>query len=117
MILMRSWMLRKCQHCIGLPMLLSSPLVAKAGRPYMEAMACGLPTIGSGATGNLDFMTDENSVLIAGRYMPVSEEGVREITIYAGHHWFEPDVEDLRRAATGCGRSATQCSISATSNC
>lgn len=34
------------------------------GRPYLEAMATGLPTIGTGWGGNLEFMTPDNSYLI-----------------------------------------------------
>lgn len=34
------------------------------GRPYLEAMASGLPTIGTAWGGNLDFMTANNSYLV-----------------------------------------------------
>jgi len=34
------------------------------GLPYMEAMACGLPTIGTNWSGNLTFMNRKNSFLI-----------------------------------------------------
>jgi glycosyltransferase involved in cell wall biosynthesis len=75
------------------------------GRPYMEAMAMGLPTIGSRWSGNLDFMHDGNSWLVDGTVVPVRAEAQRHTQIYAGHEWFEPDfdalVRTLREVAAG----------------
>ena len=47
------------------------------GRPYMEAMAMGLPTIGSRWSGNLAFMHDGNAFLVDGevKRLPASFEG------------------------------------------
>ena len=44
------------------------------GRPYMEALAMGLPTIASRFSGNLEFMDDETSWLIDGELVPVAED-------------------------------------------
>lgn len=66
------------------------------GRPYMEAMASGLPCIGTGASGNVDFMTQENSFLIPARDAEVLEETAHGRQTYAGHRWFEPDLAALR---------------------
>ncbi|HRX83330.1 MAG TPA: glycosyltransferase family 4 protein, partial [Pirellulaceae bacterium] len=66
------------------------------GRPYMEAMASGLPTMGTRGSGNLDFMTDENSFLVNTELTPLPEVAVAEIPVYAGHQWLEPDLADLR---------------------
>jgi len=66
------------------------------GRPYMEAMAMGLPTIGTRWSGNLDFMNDDNSYLVDFRLVPVSEEACRERSFLRGHRWAEPSVEHLR---------------------
>ncbi|MGZ4203381.1 MAG: glycosyltransferase family 4 protein, partial [Thermoleophilaceae bacterium] len=69
------------------------------GRPYMEAMAMGLPTIASRWSGNLDFMHDGNSWLVDGTLVPVP----RDAEFYPGrncegHRWFEPDVDSLAAA-------------------
>ena len=66
------------------------------GRPYLEAMACGLPTIGTNWSGNTAFMTHENSYLLDYALEAVPEEGGwREIPTYRGHRWAEPDGEGL----------------------
>lgn len=65
------------------------------GRPLMEAMATGLPTIGTQGSGNDDFMTDANSFLIPADWVDVPEEAVREIPVYQGHRWLEPNREAL----------------------
>jgi glycosyltransferase involved in cell wall biosynthesis len=69
------------------------------GRPYMEAMAMGLPTIGSRFGGNTDFMNDGNSVLVDGELVPVAEDAELYPThLTKGHRWFEPDVDALAAA-------------------
>lgn len=67
------------------------------GRPYMEAMACGLATIGTGASGNLEFMNKNNSLLIPASPMEVPEQAASEFPLFRGHRWFEPDAGELRR--------------------
>jgi glycosyltransferase involved in cell wall biosynthesis len=68
------------------------------GRPYMEAMACGLPTIGTRHLGSADFMSDDNSVLVDASLVAVHEAAAAEIPPYRGHRWYEPDLMGLRRA-------------------
>lgn len=68
------------------------------GRPYMEAMASGLPTIGTGASGNVDFMNADNSVLIPAPLVDISPDAVDEIPVYRGNKWFEPDQQTLSKA-------------------
>ncbi|MDQ3812600.1 MAG: glycosyltransferase family 4 protein, partial [Armatimonadota bacterium] len=67
------------------------------GRPYMEVMACGKPTIGTNWSGNTAFMNAENSYLIDYELQAVPESGWREIPTYYGHRWAEPDPEHLKQ--------------------
>ena len=64
------------------------------GRPYMEALAMGLPTIASNWSGNLAFMEPETSWLVDGEVVPVADQDMNN-DLYAGHGWFEPDVDEL----------------------
>jgi glycosyltransferase involved in cell wall biosynthesis len=75
------------------------------GRPYMEAMAMGLPTIGSRWSGNLAFMHDGNSFLVDGEVRPIERWDPLPPAYWQGHRWFEPDrdslVEALRAVRAG----------------
>jgi glycosyltransferase involved in cell wall biosynthesis/tetratricopeptide (TPR) repeat protein len=63
------------------------------GRPYMEAMAMGLPTIATAWSGNLEFMNEDNSYLVDFTLVPAPTDGWLR-----GQRWAEPSVSDLRRA-------------------
>jgi glycosyltransferase involved in cell wall biosynthesis len=65
------------------------------GRPYMEAMAMGLPTVGTRYGGNLDFMSDQNSWLVGGTLVAVDDGADLLNELYRGHRWFEADVDEL----------------------
>ena len=65
------------------------------GRPFMEAMAMGLPTVASRFLGNLEFMSDETSWLIDGDLVPVPEDHGVFADGVSGHRWFDPSVEHL----------------------
>ncbi|WCN37470.1 glycosyltransferase family 4 protein [Aneurinibacillus uraniidurans] len=65
------------------------------GRPYMEAMAMNLPTIGTRWSGQLDFMNDENSYLIdVERLTSIEKDSMPPH--FHGHQWALPSVEHLR---------------------
>ncbi|HEX4521683.1 MAG TPA: glycosyltransferase family 4 protein [Gaiellaceae bacterium] len=68
------------------------------GRPYMEAMAMGIPTIGSRWSGNLEFMNDGNSWLVDGSLADIPEAAQVHTSLYGGQRWFDPDVEALAAA-------------------
>ena len=68
------------------------------GRPYMEAMAMGLPTIGTRFSGNLEFMDDGNSWLVDGELVDVPDSAQSHTPLYRGHRWFDPDVPALAAA-------------------
>lgn len=66
------------------------------GRPYIEAMACGLPVIGTRWGGHLDFMNDQNSYLIdIEGVVPVPTDV--DIPVYRGLRWAQPSTTHLRR--------------------
>jgi glycosyltransferase involved in cell wall biosynthesis len=65
------------------------------GRPYMEAMAMGLPTIGSRWSGNTEFMHDGNSWLVDGELAPVEHGQEVFLDPCVGHQWFSPAIESI----------------------
>ncbi len=67
------------------------------GRPYMEAMACGLPVIGTSWSGNLEYMNRENSFLIDHTVVDVPEVAVKEANWFKGHRWANPSKGHLRQ--------------------
>ncbi|HZO86726.1 MAG TPA: methyltransferase domain-containing protein [Chthonomonadaceae bacterium] len=66
------------------------------GRPFMEAMALGLPVIATGWSGQTAFMNAENSLLLDYELVDVPEIAWRETPTYRGHRWAEPSVAHLR---------------------
>jgi glycosyltransferase involved in cell wall biosynthesis/tetratricopeptide (TPR) repeat protein len=63
------------------------------GRPYMEAMAMELPTIGTRWSGNLEFMDDDNSYLIGSKLVDTPTDSWLQ-----GQRWAQPSRKELRRA-------------------
>jgi glycosyltransferase involved in cell wall biosynthesis len=59
------------------------------GLPMLEAMAHGVPVVGTGWSGNTEFMTEQNSCLVPYRLVPV----VDPAGIYSGGEWAEPDLD------------------------
>ncbi len=66
------------------------------GRPYLEAMCMGLPTIGTGWSGNTEFMKEDNSFLLDYEIRKISSYAASEWPVYyEDHSWAEPSVEHL----------------------
>lgn len=60
------------------------------GLTMAEAMACGKPVIATGYSGNLDFMSDDDSFLVPYRIATIE----RTCGPYkAGYHWADPDLD------------------------
>jgi glycosyltransferase involved in cell wall biosynthesis len=60
------------------------------GLTLAEAMLCGKPVIATGYSGNLDFMSDEDSFLVPYKLITIE----RACGPYkAGFHWADPDVD------------------------
>ncbi|WP_457974454.1 glycosyltransferase [Arthrobacter sp. D1-17] len=66
------------------------------GRPFMEAMACRLITIGTAWGGHLDFMNANNSLLVDCELVSVPESAAREWPYFRGQTWAEPSIGSLR---------------------
>lgn len=65
------------------------------GLGMLEAMAQGTAVIGTGYSGNTDFMDGENSILIPSTLVPVTESG----GYYSGlGSWADPDLDEAARA-------------------
>src|SRR5262249_46259940 len=65
------------------------------GLTMAEAMLLGKPVIATGYSGNLDFMTPTNSLLVGYDRVPIT----RELPIYRkGPVWAEPSVDEAARA-------------------
>lgn len=65
------------------------------GRPFIEALACQVPVIATGWSGQADFLNRENSFPIEWRLVPVPDDA--DLEVFAGQQWAEPDVDHLRQ--------------------
>jgi glycosyltransferase involved in cell wall biosynthesis len=71
------------------------------GLTMAEAMMCGKPVIGTGYSGNVDFMSDEDSFLVPYRLVTIDRT---HGPYKAGYHWGDPDLDsavDLMRYVEG----------------
>jgi glycosyltransferase involved in cell wall biosynthesis len=67
------------------------------GRPFMEAMALGLPTIGPDWGGSREFMSPLNAFLVDGEVVDIAA-GDLVFDRYVGQRWFDPDRAALATA-------------------
>ena len=68
------------------------------GRPYMEALAMGLPTIASNWSGNTEFMRPETSWLVDGELVAIPDDHDTFADDVSDQRWFEPDLGELAAA-------------------
>jgi glycosyltransferase involved in cell wall biosynthesis len=83
------------------------------GLTLAEAMMYGKPVVGTGYSGNVDFMSDEDSYLVPYRVITIKKT---HGPYKAGYHWADPDVdsacdmmryiESNREAAAAVGAKA-----------
>jgi glycosyltransferase involved in cell wall biosynthesis len=69
------------------------------GRPIMEAMSSGLPAIATGWSGNMAFMTADNSLPIESVLAEVPED--TDGPWLQGQRWAEPSAEHLSQLMRG----------------
>ncbi len=69
------------------------------GLSLMEAMSFGKPVIATGWSGNMDFMTDENSCAVDYEFIPVVSEHPSYHSSIVGHDvfWANPSEDDAAR--------------------
>lgn len=68
------------------------------GRLMAELMALGIPTIATAWSGNLDFMTAENSWLVGGELVGINGD----YPFFRDQQWLEPDVDSAAVALREC---------------
>jgi glycosyltransferase involved in cell wall biosynthesis len=84
------------------------------GLPLMEAMALGKSVVATHFSGNVDFMTEENSWPIGYRLVPVADLGPHAHPDYlgevgrAGQVWAEPDLGAAAEALRALHASPTR---------
>ncbi len=70
------------------------------GLPALEAIACGLPVIASNHSAHLEFLTTQGKpkpgVRLVKGCLSMYDKG--DSCYYPGFHWFNCDVDDLRKA-------------------
>jgi glycosyltransferase involved in cell wall biosynthesis len=69
-----------------------------SGRPFLEAMAAGVPVIGTRWGGQAEFLDEDTGYPIEVKgVVRIPEAGVLESPSYRGHRWAEPAVQHLRQ--------------------
>ena len=72
------------------------------GRPLLEATMTGLPVIASGWSGHLDFLSKEDSMVIAGQLKPVPKSMHWKDIIIKESQWFNVNETQAYKAMNYC---------------
>ena len=76
------------------------------GLGMMEAMSVGTPVIATAWSGNLDFMDDEDSILVPYDMKPATGLSHIEYRDFRHIQWAEPDVEEAAEALRALAASS-----------
>ena len=72
------------------------------GRPLLEASMVGLPVITSAWSGQLDFLSEKNSMLLGGELVPVPKSQVWKDIIVKESKWFNVNEQQAYKAMNYC---------------
>ena len=72
------------------------------GRPLQEATMVGLPVIASAWSGQLDFLTEDDSILLGGEMIPVPKSQVWKDIIVSESQWFNVNETQAYKAMNHC---------------
>ena len=72
------------------------------GRPMLEASMVGLPVITSAWSGQIDFLSDENSLLLGGELVQVPKSQVWKDIIISESQWFNVNETQAYKAMNYC---------------
>lgn len=68
------------------------------GRPLLEASVSGKPVIASGWSGQLDFLDQDNAVLVGGELKQIHPSAVWDGVLVKESTWFAPDMNQAANA-------------------
>ena len=72
------------------------------GRPMLEASMVGLPVIASGWSGQMDFLSQENSMLLGGELVQVPQSQHWENIVIPESQWFNVNETQAYKAMNYC---------------
>mgnify|MGYP003117181859 CR=1 FL=1 len=72
------------------------------GRPLLEASMCGLPVISSGWSGQMDFLSETDSMLLGGELVQVPKSQVWKDIVIPESQWFNVNEQQAYKAMNYC---------------
>lgn len=72
------------------------------GRPLLEASMCGLPVISSGWSGQMDFLSETDSMLLGGELVQVPKSQVWKDIVIPESQWFNVNETQAYKAMNYC---------------